>query len=130
MICHQERSFQGYVKIIIMHEIGIAQELSEIVIEVAKREKLLKVTKVNISFGKMVQIVPDIFDFAFRMTVKDTIAMNAVVDIEILPVRMRCKICNNEFNIDDNFFSCSRCGSAELDIIQGKELFIKSIEGE
>jgi hydrogenase nickel incorporation protein HypA/HybF len=113
-----------------MHEVSIARELSGIVLEVAGREKLSKVTKVNICFGQLIQIVPDIFDFAFRETVRDTIAMDVEVDLEILPVKMRCKICKDEFIIKDNLFSCSRCGSAELDIMQGKELFIKSIEGE
>jgi hydrogenase nickel incorporation protein HypA/HybF len=113
-----------------MHEIRIAKELSDIVLEVAGREKLEKVTRVNISFGQLIQIVPDIFDFAFREAVRGTLAMDAPVDIEILPLKMKCKICNDEFNLNDNMFSCKRCGSTELDIIQGKELFIKSIEGE
>ena len=113
-----------------MHEIRIAKDLSLIVLEVAGREKLSKVTKVNISFGQLIQIVPDIFEFAFSETVKDTIAMDAEVDIEILPVKMRCISCKDEFNVNDNKFSCSKCGSTELDIIQGKELFVKSIEGE
>ena len=113
-----------------MHEISIARELSGIVLEVANRERLSRVTGVNICFGQMIQIVPDIFDLAFRETVRDTIATGAKVHLEILPVKMRCKICKDEFIIKDNLFSCSRCGSAELDIMQGKELFIKSIEGE
>jgi hydrogenase nickel incorporation protein HypA/HybF len=113
-----------------MHEIRIAKDLSAIVLEVAGREKLSKVTKVNISFGQLIQIVPDVFDFAFRETVRDTIAMDSVVDIEILPVKMRCKSCKEEFDVKENAFSCTGCGSADLDIVQGKELFIKSIEGE
>ena len=113
-----------------MHEIRIAEDLSGIVLEAAAREKLSKVTKVSISFGQMIQIVPDIFNFAFRESVRETIAMDAEIDIEILPVKMKCKNCNAEIIIDDNSFSCSNCGSPELEIIQGKELFIKSIEGE
>jgi hydrogenase nickel incorporation protein HypA/HybF len=114
----------------VMHEIRIAKDLSGIVLEVAVREKLSKVTSVNLSFGQMIQIVPDIFKFAFSETVRDTIAMDAVVNIEILPVKMKCRSCNDEFTLSDNTFSCNRCGYTEIDIIQGKELFIKSIEGE
>lgn len=113
-----------------MHELGIAQELSDMVIKVAERERLLTVTKVNVCFGQMVQIVPDIFDFAFRIAVRDTIARDATVNIEIIPVRSRCRMCNSEFNINDNVFLCNICRSTDLEIIQGKELFIKSIEGE
>jgi Zn finger protein HypA/HybF involved in hydrogenase expression len=82
-----------------MHEIGIAQDLSVIVLETAKREKLSRVTKVNVS-------------------------------IEIIPVKMKCIDCGNDFQVIDNRFECAVCGSTELRIIQGKELFVKSIEGE
>jgi hydrogenase nickel incorporation protein HypA/HybF len=113
-----------------MHEIRIAKDLSEIVLEVADREKLSDVSKINISFGEMIQIVPDIFDFAFREAVRDTIASGAEVDIEIIPVKLKCKDCNNEFNLNDSLFSCNKCNSSDLDIVNGKEMIVKSIEGE
>lgn len=49
-----------------MHELRIAQDLSVIVIDAVSNKNLSKVTKVNIIFGQLVQIVPDIFEFAFR----------------------------------------------------------------
>ncbi len=73
-----------------MHEIRIAEDLSAIVLETAGKENLLKVTKVNISFGRMVQIVPDIFEFAFREAVRNSIASDAELDIEVVEVKMRC----------------------------------------
>jgi len=113
-----------------MHEIRIAEDLSAIVLQAARKENLVRVTKVSISFGQLVQIVPDIFEFAFREIVKNTIARKAKVDIEIVPVKMNCNSCGIDFQLTDNNFSCSVCGSADLNIINGKELFIKSIEGE
>jgi hydrogenase nickel incorporation protein HypA/HybF len=113
-----------------MHELKIAEDLSSIVVDTAISENLLKVTKVNIIFGQMIQIVPDIFEFAFRETVRNTIAGDAELDIEIVPVVMSCLKCNNDFRVEENLFACSKCGSTDLEIIHGKELFIKSIEGE
>jgi hydrogenase nickel incorporation protein HypA/HybF len=113
-----------------MHEISIAKDLSAIVLETAGKENLLRVTKVHISIGRMIQIVPDIFEFAFRETVRNSIASDAELDIELVEVKMRCNKCGNEFQLKDNWFACNVCRSAELDIINGKELFIKSIEGE
>jgi len=113
-----------------MHEIGIAEDLSLIVLDAAIKEKLIKVTKVNISFGQLVQIVPDIFEFAFRETVRNSVAQDAVIDIEIVPVKMKCKNCGNDFKIEENLFACKACNSTDLEIIHGNELFIKSIEGE
>ena len=130
MTSYQGYRFPGSVKIISMHELRIAEDLSHIVLEVAKTENLSKVTRVNISFGQMVQIVPDIFETAFREFVISTIAGDAILEIEILPVKMKCRNCSNDFQVRDNSFVCNLCKSAELDIIQGNELFIKSIEGE
>jgi hydrogenase nickel incorporation protein HypA/HybF len=113
-----------------MHEISIANDLSAIVLETARKENLLKVTKVSISFGRLVQIVPEIFEFAFREAVRDSIAVEAELDIEVVEVKMRCLKCGADFQLQDNRFSCNICQSADIDIIQGKELYIKSIEGE
>jgi hydrogenase nickel incorporation protein HypA/HybF len=113
-----------------MHEIRIADDLSAIVLETARKENLSKVTKVNISFGQLVQIVPDIFKFAFRETVKNSVASDAELAIEIVPVKMKCMNCGCDFQVVKNRFSCSKCRSTELEIIHGKELFITSIEGE
>lgn len=113
-----------------MHELRIAEDLTDIVFETAEREHLSKVTGVNIIFGQMIQIVPAIFEAAFREIVNDTIAQNAVLDIEIVAVKMKCKSCGCEYGLSNNLFACPVCNSTDLEIINGKELFIKSIEGE
>jgi hydrogenase nickel incorporation protein HypA/HybF len=112
-----------------MHEIRIAEDLSAIVLETAGKENLSQVTKVNISFGQMIQIVPDIFEFAFREMVRSTVAQEAEVNIEIVPVKMKCTNCGSDFQVKENRFACNICRSTDLEIIQGRELFIKSIEG-
>jgi hydrogenase nickel incorporation protein HypA/HybF len=113
-----------------MHEIRIAEDLSAIVLEAAKQENLSKVTMVSISFGQLVQIVPAIFEFAFRESVRDSIAQDAELSLEIVPVKMKCTICGTDFQVKENHFACTDCGSTDLEIIHGKELFVKSIEGE
>jgi hydrogenase nickel incorporation protein HypA/HybF len=113
-----------------MHEIGIASDLTVIVLESAKTGNLSKVTRVSICIGRLIQIVPDIFEFAFREAVRDSIASDAVLDIEVVDVKMRCLRCGNDFKLKDDRFSCNICQSTEIELINGKELHIKSIEGE
>lgn len=114
----------------IMHELRIAEDLSSIVLEAARINGIEKVSGVNISFGQLVQIVPEIFERAFREAVRGTVAEYTELDIEIIQVEMTCSECGNHFKVNDNLYRCSVCGSTDLDIIHGKELFIKSIEGE
>ncbi len=113
-----------------MHELSIAEDLSTIVLNTALDNNLSKVTRVNILFGQMIQIVPEIFEFAFREIVKNSVAGDAELAIEIVPVKMRCLNCGSDFQPEEDCFTCRVCSSSDLEIINGKELFIKSIEGE
>ena len=113
-----------------MHEISLAEELARIVTKVASDENLKVVTRVKVQFGEMIQVVPDIFRFAFSEAVKGTNAEQAEVVLEIVPIVLRCNICRKEFGIADLTFRCMNCQSVDLEIMHGKEMFIKSLEGE
>lgn len=126
----QEYNFQGYVKRNCMHELKIAEDLLSIVTDVARENELEKVTKVYLSFGQMVQIVPEIFETAFEVAVQGTVAEGASADIEIIPLRLKCRSCGQSFIPGEKRFECQTCGSSDIDIINGNEIFVKSIEGE
>ncbi len=114
-----------------MHEIRIAQDLQKIILEVADKNNLKKVLTVNIQFGEMVQIVPDIFHFAFEEASKGSLVEGSELKIEVLPIKIKCADCLNLIEISkEGSYSCPNCKSLDIEIIQGKEIFIKSIEGE
>jgi len=114
----------------IMHELRIAEDLISIVTETATEEGLKKVAKVSVCFGEMVQIDCGCFEVAFSEFVKGTIAENAEIDIEIIPVTAVCNNCKCDYKISNITFTCPECGSGDICILSGKELFIKSIEGD
>ncbi len=113
-----------------MHEVAIVNDLFRIVLDVAEKEKLKKVDKVHFQLGKMMQVVPDLFKFAFDSAKADTLAAEAELEIEFLPVRMKCRQCGTEFELKQQNFQCPDCQGMDLDMVQGRELIVKSIEGE
>jgi len=114
-----------------MHEVSIAVDLQKIILEVACKHQLNKILTINVQFGELVQIIPDIFQSAFQEICRDSLAQGAEVKIEILPVRIKCVRCGSELQVSkDGDYKCSKCNSPDIEIIQGKEVFIKSIEGE
>ena len=113
-----------------MHELRIAEDLAEIILETAASNKLSKVTSVNIVFGKLIQIVPELFEYAFMEAVSNSVACDTDLNIEIAPVKLKCRSCDTFYYPEDNLFACTNCQSSDCDIINGKELFVKSIEGE
>ena len=113
-----------------MHEVSIVNDLFKVLMDVSEKEGLHRIDKVNFTIGKMMHIVPEFFEFAFDSAKENTIAAEASIEIEYLPIKMRCENCHAEFTVDNNTFVCPDCRSTNLTLIQGKELVIKSIEGE
>jgi len=112
-----------------MHELRIAEDLAAMVVKYAAEAGLTKVEKVNVSFGQYIQIVPDLFRAAFSEATKDTVTEGAEIGIEIIAAEMRCMRCGTEYRPAGDFHACSLCGSEDIGVVHGKELFVKSIEG-
>lgn len=113
-----------------MHEFSIIEDLFKIIEDIIKKEKLKKVFKINLVIGEMLQIVPETFEFVFNSSKKGTIFKNTILNIEFQAISGKCKNCNNEFKLNKNNYNCPECDSSDFDIISGKELIIKSIEGK
>lgn len=113
-----------------MHELSIAEHLASIVLETAKNEKLSAVTKVNVTIGQMSQVAPDLLETAFRAVVQGTMADNALLVTETVQVKCRCSDCGAEHLPGEYNFICGNCGSEDIEIVSGMEIFVKSIEGE
>jgi hydrogenase nickel incorporation protein HypA/HybF len=113
-----------------MHELGIITNIFTIIEEVATEHNLLKIHKVKLKIGKLQQIVPDIFTFAFETVAKGTKAEGAVLDVDYVPVKMKCQGCGCEFIVADNIYICPTCGRTQLTMLEGMEIFLESLEGE
>lgn len=110
-----------------MHEIGIIQEILTIATD-AIQEKGSEIKQITINIGKISGVVCEALEFAFDVIKKDTIAKNAILKIELLPVICSCHYCQKEFQPDEWFFECPICHQLSHAIIQGKEIDIVSIE--
>ena len=111
-----------------MHEFAVAQSLLEIVEHEALRHAGAPVTRIWLRIGHLSAVVPDALRFAFAALSRDGIAEGAVLEIEEVPLRIRCRACAEEFVLEDPFFVCPQCAGAEVELISGRELEIDSME--
>ncbi len=111
-----------------MHEFSLAIDLVEQLKEVVTREKATKVVEINVVIGALsgVERVP--FEFAFPQAAQDTPLEGAVLIIEEVPLILKCSDCNRETETDDLIMVCPECNSVSVEIVQGKEFLIKSME--
>lgn len=113
-----------------MHEMGILSNLFTIIEEIAEENNLVKINKITLKLGKLQQIVPDVFTFAFETVAKGTKAEGAALDVEYVPIKMQCNTCNNEFIVEGHVYICPECAQTSLTMLEGMEIILESVEGE
>jgi hydrogenase nickel incorporation protein HypA/HybF len=113
-----------------MHELSIVASLFEILEEKAKEQKAKKVTSVKVKVGALSGVVPEFLRTAFDVYKKDTIADEAELIIEEVPLKIKCQKCGAEIVKDDFVFLCEKCASRELKPLAGTELLLEKIELE
>jgi len=64
-----------------MHELGLAEGILAVVLDVAERER---VERVRVSVGALQRVTPDSLRFHFEVAAQDTLAANAVLDVEVV----------------------------------------------
>jgi hydrogenase nickel incorporation protein HypA/HybF len=111
-----------------MHELGIAQNILQIVQQSVTEVQAPDVRTVRIRVGLLSGVVPDSLDFCFSAIVNDTELRQARLAIEQVPIVSECKECRHRFQVSDMDFSCPACRSSRLELISGRELEITEIE--
>ena len=115
-----------------MHELSMAQDLLRIVEAKAKENDLKIVTKIVVVVGEASGIEEDFLRHSLMdHLLPGTIAEKAKLEITKEPLRARCQTCGIEIDCQDfSSLRCPGCGGNSLEIIRGKDVYIKTIEGE
>ncbi len=113
-----------------MHELSIAMNIVKIVNqEYIKGKYNSEITKIFFSAGKMNAIIPDSLQLNFNIVKSRYKEMkNAELIIEEKNVIIKCQKCNEEVEINEPNFLCQKCGSIDIDLVQGKEMHVDSFE--
>ena len=110
-----------------MHELAIAES----VIQVASRHADgRQVTKVYLKVGHLRQVVPSALAFSFELVAQGTSVEGAELEIEEIPVMGKCRGCGAESRLESFPLQCAACGGLDLEILQGEELYVESLELE
>ena len=110
-----------------MHELSLS---SAIHATVEKHAAGRKVTLVNVQVGKLRQVVPDSLAFYFDVVSRDTVCEGARLELEVIPARLRCRSCENEWEPDFPTFRCPFCVNSNVEVLSGEEFLVDSIEVE
>jgi hydrogenase nickel incorporation protein HypA/HybF len=113
-----------------MHEMGITQGVLAASIDAAAEAGATRITAIRLNIGDMTEIVEDALQFAFEALSPGTMAEGAVLEVTFLPARSRCMQCGVEFEHSRFEMLCPECGSFMIELLQGRELEIVSIDAD
>ena len=110
-----------------MHELAIAGHVVDIAVRHADGRKVLKV---YLKVGHLRQVVPSALTFSFDLVAQGTLAEGAALILEEIPATGRCRECDTDNTLKTFPFQCASCGTMNLEITQGEELYVESLEME
>lgn len=111
-----------------MHETAIVAGLMGIIEKTAAQHGARRVKSVRLKVGRLQAVEPQQLCSCFEMFAEGTIADGAQLIIDAVEVRGRCRSCGTEFDIPRYRFECPGCEGSDIEVIQGKELYVESLE--
>ena len=113
-----------------MHELSIAVHLvrlaDEAVRELSPRPTI---SAVRIRVGDLAGVVAESLDFAWQAARENTACGGARLEIERVPVRIRCATCACEHDLAPPLrFRCPACNEPSREVVAGRELELVALE--
>jgi hydrogenase nickel incorporation protein HypA/HybF len=113
-----------------MHELSLIANLFDILEEKATEQKANKIVHVKLQVGLLSGAVPELLKTSFDIYKKDTMAAEAVLEIEEVPLKYQCQECQTEMIKDDYIIVCDKCGSTNLKVLAGMDMFLLKMDIE
>ncbi len=107
-----------------MHELAIAESVVSVVLE---RTDGQVVRVVRLRVGQLAGVVPDALQFCFELATTGTTLEGSILEVEVQPGHAHCRSCDEDFPLHDAILLC-QCGSADVQVLAGRELAVHSVE--
>ena len=111
-----------------MHELSVCQALLGQVEAIAQEHRAKGVEKIVLRIGPLAGVEPRLLREAFPIARAGSVAASAELQIEILPIKVRCESCGAESEAAANRLLCGACGDWHTQLISGDELLLASVE--
>jgi hydrogenase nickel incorporation protein HypA/HybF len=114
-----------------MHELSIVSSIVDTVTESLAAYPGARVLEVRLRVGALASVVVDSLEFCWGIAAEGTALEGSKLVVTTLPVVMHCEPCQADVELEGvQSFRCPRCGEPCMDLRQGREMDIESIEIE
>lgn len=113
-----------------MHEMSIVQSILSILEDEMTKRDITSLKRVVIKNGALAGVVSEALQFAWTALTPDTMFDGAVLELEEIPLKVKCGDCGEEFLPEDTkYMPCPKCDTLlGHEVLEGKELYIDFVE--
>lgn len=108
----------------------IASAIVEQAVEAVSRHSATRIELIEVEIGRMRQVVPEALQMAFAAVSEGTIAEGARLEIREIEMEAVCRLCDRHFRPEINFYVCPQCNQADVRIVAGNDMILKSVTAE
>ena len=113
-----------------MHELALTEGIIRAAVPAAEAGGARRILGINLKIGELSGVFPEYIQEYFDIASAGTIAEGAVLRVERIPVKIRCRTCLSEAEIGRDHICCPVCGGTDLQLLAGREYFVDSLEVE
>lgn len=114
-----------------MHELAVTKSILQLALQHAAQHNAREVLSIHLLIGEMRNLEEDWIQRYFDYISKGTPAEKAKIKVRKSPLRFECRQCRQQFPDKpqpDQRLVCPVCGSAEFDLLSGRELVVEKLE--
>lgn len=111
-----------------MHEFAVCRDMLQQIETIAADEQATAVETITVRIGPLSGIEAHLLSQAFPLAAAGTVAENAELIIEALPIKVKCQLCGAETVAKANRLICGECGDYHTQLLSGDEMLLASLE--
>lgn len=126
-----------------MHELHLSEEIVRAVLaEMSRLAPATTLKQARVVVGALRGVTPESLSFAYEIRTKNTPVAGSSLEVTIVPAKVACRDCGwqGELTVDSSaehhdhshhqLFICPQCEKANLETLQGMELYLSGLEVE
>ncbi|MBT3220665.1 MAG: hydrogenase maturation nickel metallochaperone HypA [Proteobacteria bacterium] len=111
-----------------MHEVSLATQLLSIIEDVAKEHSVSRVVSAALQIGEFSCVNAETLAFAFEVVSRGTVAEGCALQVEAVPLTVRCGECGFEGVPPPEKSGCPSCDCPSVAVVGGREMNLVSVE--
>jgi len=111
-----------------MHELAVCEAILAQAASIAETHQARAVTCITLRIGPLAGVEAHLLRAAFSLAAAGTACEGARLIIDIVDVRIACRLCGAASRVRANRLLCGTCGTWRVALLEGEEMRIESVE--